>query len=41
MNEDELMREEREFVDRRDVLANGFIRVISLIAYIGVLIWVS
>ena len=39
MNEDELIREEQDFIDRRDFLENGFIRIVLLMIYIGVLKW--
>ena len=39
MNEDDLIREEQDFIDRRDFMANCFIRIVLLMIHIGVLKW--
>jgi len=41
MNEDELIREEQDFIDRRDFMANSFINIILLLTVIEVLKWAA
>jgi len=39
MNEDDLIREEQDFIDRRDFMENSFINIILLLTVIEVLKW--
>ena len=41
MNEDELIREEQDFIDRRDFMANSFTNIILLLTVIEVFKWAA